>query len=122
MSDFNPITLFFILYESLGSWLWLLLGLAAVLLAGIVSGFVKLRRAGRSASRPILAAIVAGLITAAALTPVVPVWTLADPSALSAPVDYAIAFVFALVPGAVVASLVFMLSARRRASRAAFTS
>lgn len=122
MSDFNPVTLFFILHEGLGPWLWVLLGLAVVLLAGIVSSFVKLRRAGRPVSRSILAAVVAGLITAAALTFVVPIWTLADPSALSAPIDYAVAFGFALVPGVAIASLVFMLAARRCAARGALAS
>lgn len=117
MSHFNPVTLFFILYESFGLWLWILLGLAAVLLAGIVSAFMKLRRAGRPVSRPVLVAIAAALITAAVLTFAVPIWTLADPSALGAPVDYAVAFVVALVPGAIVASLVFMLAARRRTAR-----
>jgi hypothetical protein len=114
MSDFNPVTLFYILHESLGSWLWVLLALAFVLLAGIVSGFVKLRRAGRTVARPMLAAIAVGLIAAAVFTFAVPIWTLADTGALGAPVDYVIAFVLALIPGAVVASLVFMLAARRR--------
>lgn len=117
MSDFNPVTLFFILSESLGPWLWVLLGLAVVLLAGVVAGFVKLRRAGRPVSGSLLAGIVTGLIAAAGLTFVVPMWTLADPSALSAPIDYAIAFILALLPGAAVASLVFMFSARWCASR-----
>jgi len=35
MSDFDPVTLFFIASESFGAWLWLLLGLAIALLAGI---------------------------------------------------------------------------------------
>lgn len=119
MSDFNPVTLFFILYESLGPWLWVLLGLAIVLLAGIVSSFLRLRRSGGSASRSMLGAIIAGLITAAALTFVVPIWTLADPSALNGPIDYAVAFIFALVPGVLIGSLVFILSARLCGSRGA---
>lgn len=122
MSDFNPVTLFYILHESLGSWLWGLLALAFVLLAGIVSSFVKLRRTRQTASRPMLAAIMAGLITAAALTFAVPICTMADPSALSAPIDYAIAFAFALVPGAMAASLVFMLAAHRCTARCVIAS
>lgn len=117
MSDFNPATLFYILHESLGLWLWALLALAFGLLTGIVSSFVKLRRAGRTAVRPILVALLAGLISAAALTFAVPIWTLADPGALSAPIDYAIAFAFALVPGAIAASLVFILAAHRCKAR-----
>ena len=46
MSDFNPVTLFFILSEGMGGWLWLLLGAALLLLCGIVFGLTRLRRAG----------------------------------------------------------------------------
>ncbi|MBN9581169.1 MAG: DUF5368 family protein [Afipia sp.] len=112
MSDFNPITLFFILYESMGVWLWLLLTLALVLFVGIVASALNLRRAGRPAKRPILAALIAGSIVTLAATFAVPVWTLADIGALSAAVDYIFAFLFALIPGAVIAALVFMLVAR----------
>ncbi len=121
MSDFDPVTIFYILYESMGMWLWVLTGLALVLLLGVISGFMKLRRAGRPASRSLVAAVVAGLFAAAAVTFAVPIWTLADPSALSAPVDYVVAFLFALVPGAIIASLVFMLAARRCARAAVAT-
>lgn len=119
MSDFNPETLFFILYESIGVWLWLLLGLAVVLLAGIVMSALKLHRAGRSMKRPFLAALIAGLVVAVAATFAVPVWTLADVGALGAVIDYAFAFLLALVPGAIVAAFIFMLAARRCASRGA---
>lgn len=119
MSDFNPETLFFILYESIGVWLWLLLGLVVVLLAGIVMSALKLHRAGRSMKRSFLAALIAGLVVAVAATFAVPVWTLADIGALGAVIDYAFAFLLALVPGAIVAALIFMLAARRCASRGA---
>jgi hypothetical protein len=112
MSDFDPVAIFFILHESMGVWLWLLLGAAVVLLAGIVMSARRLRRAGRSAMRPVVAASVIGLIVAVAATFAVPVWTLADPGALSAAIDYIVAFLFALVPAAFVAALVFMLAAR----------
>lgn len=119
MSDFNPVSLFFILYESMGVWLWLLLGLALVLLVGIVMSVLRLYRAGRPMTRPIVAAVIVGLIVAMAATFTVPVWTLADIGVLDAAVDYAFAFLFALVPGAIVAALIFMLAARRCAGRAA---
>jgi hypothetical protein len=121
MSDFNPETLFYILHESIGVWLWLLLGLAAVLLVGIVISALKLSRAGGSMKRPLLAALIAGLVVALAATFVVPVWTLADVGALGAAIDHAFAFLIALVPGAIVAALIFMLAARRCASRDAAT-
>ena len=122
MSDFDPVTIFYILYESMGAWLWVLMGLALVLLLGVISSFMKLRRAGRPALRSIGAALAVGLIAAAVLTLAVPIWTLADPSSLSAPIDYAVAFVLALVPGAVVAVLFFMLAASRRATLSAIAS
>lgn len=122
MSDFNPMALFFILYESMNVWLWVSLGLALVLVVGIVASALRLYRVGRSMARPIVAALTAGLIAAAVATFLVPVWTLADIGALSAAVDYAFAFLFALVPGAVIAALVFMLAARRCTKRNAATS
>lgn len=121
MSDFNPESLFFILYESIGLRLWLLLALAAVLLIGVVVSAFKLSRAGRSMKRPLLAALIAGLVVALAAAYVVPVWTLADVGALGAAIDHAFAFLIALVPGAIVAALIFMLAARRCASRGAAT-
>jgi hypothetical protein len=113
MSTFDPVTLFSILHETMGVWLWVMFGTAFVLLVGIVSAFVKLRRARCPVSRPIWMAVAAGLIAAAGLTFVVPIWSLADPSALSGSVDYAVAFLIALAPGALVAALAFVLVARR---------
>lgn len=118
MNDFDPVTLFSILHEGMGLWLWLLLGIALVLLAGIVASWLTLRRAGRPARRPITAALVVGLIAAVALTFVAPAWTLTGPAALSAAIDYVFAFLLALAPAAAIAALVFMLAARRCASRA----
>lgn len=119
MSDFDPVTLFFIAYESFGALLWVLLGLAAVLLAGIVISAVKLRRAGRPATRPLVAALVVGAVATAAATFAVPGWTLAEPGALAAAIDYLFAILFALVPGAIVGAVIFMLAANRCARRGA---
>ena len=119
MSDFNPTTIYFILSESMGGWLWVLVALAFILLTGIVSGGIKLRKARRSARRPLTGAIVAGLAVTAIFTFLVPVWTLAGPGALVAPVDYAAAILLALVPGASAGALAFFLAARKCAVRAA---
>ncbi|MCC6887412.1 MAG: hypothetical protein IT536_02540 [Hyphomicrobiales bacterium] len=118
MSDFNPVTMFFIVYESMGVWLWVSLGLALVLVGGILVSAVKLRRAGASMKRPVIAALAGGLAVALAATFAVPAWTLADIGALSAAVDYAFAFVFALVPGAIVGAIVFSVAAGRCAAKA----
>lgn len=117
MGDFNLVTLFFILYESMGLWLWGLLGLALVLLIGIVVSALKLYRAGRAIKRPVVTALIAGLIVAVVTTFAVPVWTLADVGALGTAVDYAFAFLFASIPGAIVAALIFILAAHHCASR-----
>ncbi len=117
MSDFNPAMIYFILYESIGIWLWGMAGLAVVLLAGIVVSASKLRRAGRPMKRPAIAASIAGLIAAVAAMFAVPSWTLADIGALGAAIDYAAAFMLALVPATIVASLVFMMAAHRCVNR-----
>ncbi len=117
MSDFNPVTLFHIFYESVGLWFWPLLFLAALALYAIVSGLRILRVAGRPATRPLIAMVMVGLAAAVVFTFLVPLWTHADPGALSAPVDYVFAFLLALAPAAVIASLVFSLAARRCAAK-----
>ena len=122
MSDFDPVTLFFIAYESFGALLWVLLGLAAVLLVGIVISALKLRRAGRPATRPVIAALVVGAVATVAATFAVPGWTLAGPGALAAAIDYGFAALFALVPGAIVGAVIFMLAANRCARRGAIAA
>lgn len=103
----------------MGAWLWFLLALAAMLLLGIVVSTLKLRRAGRSAKRPIVVALVVGLIVVVMATFAVPGWTLADIGALSAAVDYDSAFLFALVPGAIIGAMIFVLTAIRCATQKA---
>jgi hypothetical protein len=122
MSDFDPVTLFFIASESFGAWLWLLLGLAIALLAGIVASALMLRRAGRPPTRPVIAALVVGAVATLAATFAVPGWTLAEPGALAAAIDYLFAILFALVPGATIGALIFMLAANRCARRGAITA
>lgn len=113
MSDFNPVTLFFILSESMRIWLWALVALALLLLAGIAVGIVRLRRTGRPARRALTAGLLTGLATTVVFTFLVPVWTLAGPGVLGAPVDFLFAVLLALVPGAAVGSAVFAGAALR---------
>ncbi len=117
MSDFNPTSIYFILAESLGIWLWVLAGLAVVLGAGIVAGIMRLRAAGRPARRPTMAALIAGAIATAIFIPLVPMWTLTDINALQAPVDYLFAVLIALVPGCATGAGIFFLAARKCAAR-----
>ena len=118
MSDFNPVTLFFILSESLGSFLWLLLGAAALLLCGIVFGLIRLRRAGRPAKRPLMAAAIVGTVATIVFTFLMPAWTLAGIDAFASALDVAIAVLLALIPGIMIAALVFTMASLRCASRA----
>lgn len=117
MSDFNPVTLFFILSEGMGGWLWLLLGAALLLLCGIVFGLARLRRAGRPARRPLMAAAIMGTVATVVFTLLMPAWTLVGTDAFAAGIDYAGAVLLALIPGAMVASLVFTMASLRCASR-----
>lgn len=117
MSDFNPLTLFYILSESMGFWLGALIVAALILLAGILLGVTRLRKADRSAKRPLIAALVTGAVTTLIFTFLMPVWTLAGPGALVSLVDYFIAGLLALVPGGIVGAIVFFLAASKCAAR-----
>ena len=118
MSDFNPVTLFFILSEGMGGWLWLLLAVALALLGGIVFGASRLRHAGRPAKRPLTAAAIVGAAATVIFAFLMPAWTLVGTDAFASGIDYAIAVLLALVPGAMVAALVFTMASLRCASRA----
>ena len=119
MNDFNPITLFVVAQEVLGLWLWLLVAAGVLVLAGIVTGVLRLRRARRPARRPLMAALVMGLVATAVAFFLVPRWSMADLAALNAPVDYTIALLIALIPGGLIGGAVFSMASRRCASRAA---
>lgn len=111
MSDFDLKTTYFILLESIGGWLWGFIALALLLLAAIVAGIMTLRKNGTLARRPLVAALVIGLLTTIIFTFLVPIWTLAGASALAAPIDVLFAALFALVPGGVVGSAMFVIMA-----------
>lgn len=121
MNDFNPITLFAISYETMGVWTWLALFVALLLLAGIVTGILKLRNAKRSPKRPIMAALFMGVGATLAFSFVVPRWTLAQSGSLNGAVDYLAVILLAMIPGAAVASMVFSIASRRCAVRGAST-
>ncbi|MFC5386490.1 hypothetical protein ACFPLB_10980 [Aquamicrobium segne] len=111
MSDFDLTTIYFILSESMGGWLWGFVVLAVLLLAAIVAGIMTLQKNGTPARRPLVAALGAGLVTTIIFTFLVPIWTLAGAGALAAPIDVLFAALFALVPGGVVGSAVFIIMA-----------
>lgn len=117
MTDFDPIALYAILAESMGVWLWVLIAIAAVLLAGMVTGALRLRASTAGWRRPLLAALIGGLVATALAFWFVPAWSLADHGALAAPIDYLAALAIALVPGAMAAALLFSLASRLCARR-----
>ncbi len=118
MSDFNPVTLFFIAWETFGVWLLAPVVLGLVLLAGVVTGIGKLRRVGRPARRPLRAALAMGTLATVIFTLLVPKWTLAGIDALAGPVDWLFAVLIALVPSVLIAMAVFSVASRKCAARA----
>lgn len=117
MADFDPVTLYFILYESLGAWLFALAGAAFLLLVGVIVRALRLRRADRPARKPVMAAIAAAVPATAVFFFMVPGWTLAGIDALSGAIDILFATLLALVPGIAAGAIVFMLAAGRCAAR-----
>ena len=119
MSDFNPLSLFYIASELFGSWFWPLVVVALLLLYGVVSGFRGLRRRGLSAGSPLLGGLVVGLVATVLATWWVPQSTHAELSAFTSMLDYLMVIALALAIGLGVFALVFSILARRRISHQA---
>lgn len=109
MQGFDPVAIWAIIRETLGLWLWPLLALAPVLLLAVTAGALRLRAAAGRWRRPLIAALVGGTIATAISFLLVPGWSHARLSALAAPVDVVIALAMSLLPGAVVAGVIFSL-------------
>lgn len=113
MSDFNPVSLFHIALETLGLWFWAMALITAVLLIGVWTGFRRLRKQGRSASKPALIAVIAGLCGTAVCAAVLPSLTHASMSDLSGFVDYILVLLLSLLMGLGIFAAVFSVTARR---------
>lgn len=113
MHDLSPITLFAIGRESLGGWFWPLLVLAALLLAGLILGALRRRRAGAPVGRPLLTAMLVALVSAVVFAVLAPWWTQADTGALNGAIDYVAAYLLGLIPGAALGCLVFIVGSLR---------
>lgn len=113
MNDFNPISLWFIAWETLSVWFWPVIIVALLLLLGVVAGFRALRRHGRSAGRPLAGAIIVALAATFVGTWAMPYLTHAAPSSLGSFLDWLTAFLLALAIGMAVFALAFSLMARR---------
>lgn len=109
MQGFDPVALWAITQETLGLWLWPLLALAFVLLLAVTAGTLRLRAAAGGWRRPLIAALVGGAIVTIVAFLLVPGWSHARLSALAAPVDVVVALAISLLPGAVVAGVIFSL-------------
>ena len=115
MSDFNPIVLFFIAKESLAE-LFLPVAVGGLLLffAVIVAAFRATAR-GRL-TRALIYAFAVLVIAAAALAPMMPLWSGVETAAFSNWVDVAFAFAFALAPASALAAIVFIGTGLQRGS------
>ena len=119
MEEFNPVTLYFILHETVGPLLWPLVVLAVALAIGILVGALRLRRAGRSPKRPLVAAFAGGVVATTVALLLTPGWTGADFGALTGPTDYLLTLLFALVPGVTVGAVLLMAALNRCVTRTA---
>ena len=117
MEDLNPITLFAIMQESLDGWFWPFTLVSLAVLAAALSGLLKLRNAKRSARKPLLAALVMGGAATALAFALAPGWSHARIAAFNGAIDYLGAFALALVPGSLVAGVIFSIASRRCATR-----
>ena len=117
MSNLNPIILLSILRESVGAWFWPALIVVALLLAGMISGALKLRKTRQSPKRPILTALASGLVATIVLAFFVPGWTAAASGSLNGAIDYLVLVLLAMIPGAAIAAIIFSLVSRRCAAR-----
>ncbi len=106
MSDLNPIVLFSILSEFLGTLLWPFI--VAALIAGlvVVVAAIRLHRRGRLGHAAI-AGLMAWVIVSGALVLFLPAWTLAGLDAFASPLDVFLGFLMALIPGSLAGVLVF---------------
>ena len=117
MSDFNPLSLFYIASELFGTWFWPLVVIALALLYGVVSGFRHLRRRGLSAGAPLMGGLVVGFIATVLATWWVPQTTHANLSAFASLLDYLAVFAIAVGMGLGVFALVFSILARKRQAK-----
>ncbi len=117
MSDFNPVSLFHIIWQVLSGWFWPLVIAALVLVYGVASGFKGLRRRGLRAGPPLFWALVAGLLATVIATWLLPYSTHADLSMFRSFIDFLAVVLLALVVGLGVFALVFSIAARKRIGR-----
>ncbi|MGE4369524.1 MAG: hypothetical protein AB7E12_07575 [Burkholderiaceae bacterium] len=113
MSDFNPVSVFYIAWETLAAWFWPLLVAGVALFIGVMLGLRRLRKARRSATRPVVVALLWGLAATALGTLALPYLTHAPVGVLASLVDFLVAFLLALVLGAAVFAVAFTVAAHR---------
>jgi len=116
MSDFNLVSLYFIAQASLGIWFWPLVVVMILLILGTLSGWRALRRAQRSAKRPLIASLLIWLAGTIVVTLALPWWTGAALSSYNSVLDIFLGVVIAAAVSFTLAMLVFSLAARKCAA------
>jgi pilus assembly protein TadC len=117
MSDFNPVSLFHIVWQVLSGWFWPLVIVALVLIYGVYNGFKGLRHRGLRAGPPLFWGLLAGLLVTVVATWFLPYSTHADLSMFRSFIDFLAVVLLALVVGLGVFALVFSIAARKRIRR-----
>ena len=117
MNDFNPVSLFHIMWQVLSGGFWPLVIITLVLIYGVFSGFKGLRRRGLRAGPPLFWALVAGLLATVVATWLLPYSTHGDLSIFRSLIDFLAVVLLALVCGLGVFALVFSIVARKRIRR-----
>ena len=113
MSDFSPVSLFYMAWATLQHWFWPMVIAVVLLVLGVAFSLRSLRRNKRSAARPVLAGVLAGLVATAVATVLFPYATHSDLSALGTAIDFITALGLALILGLAVFAAIFTVVAWR---------
>lgn len=116
MSDFNPVSLYFIAHASLGIWFWPVVIVLILLVLGSLTGWRALRRVERSARRPLMASGLVWIAATIAVTLALPWWTGASLTSYNSVLDVFLAIIMAASISFTLALLVFSLAARKCAA------
>jgi Ca2+/H+ antiporter len=113
MNEFSPVSLFYMALATLQQWFWPIVIVTLLLVLGVAFSLRSLRRNKRSAARPVLAGVAAGLVVTAAGALLFPYALHGDVSAFRHAIDFITALGLALMLGMAVFAAVFTVVAWR---------